>query len=162
MTTTAHNHNPSRSRIQNAFRALHIPTVGIRANATTGPTEWVDLSPPATPGHLGHLEAIGYHHGAAQTLNEVHTMSELGWVDIDHWVAVELATALRTAARSLTGLAMAVTPAETRQVARGAALGRIDTLRAYQTRRHGHPEAVTVATPHGTASNGRPNFHGGC
>jgi hypothetical protein len=162
VTATARNHSPSRSRIQNAFRALDIPTVGIRPNTATGPTTCVDLSPPTTPCDLGRLEAIGYDHGAAQTLTEVHTMTELGWVDIDHWVEVELATALRTAARSLTGLAMAVTPAETRELARGAALGRIDTLRAYQTRRHGDLEPDTVATPHRTASSGRPSFHGGC
>jgi len=162
VTATARNHSPSRSRIQNVFRALGIPTGGIRANPTTGPTAWIDLSPPSTPSDLGHLEAIGYDHGAAQTLTELHTMTELGWVDIDHWVAVELATALRTAARSLTGLAMAVTPAETRELARGAALGRIDTLRAYQTHRHGDLVTDAVATPHGTASSGRPNFHGGC
>lgn len=101
MTAAARNHSPSRSRIQNALRALGIPTGDIRANPAAGQTARVDLSPPTPPSDLGHLEAIGYDHGAAQTLTEVHTMTELGWVDIDHWVAVELAAALRTAARNL-------------------------------------------------------------
>lgn len=153
---------PRLSRGIKALRALGISTAGIRAARTPGSRTIPELSPPASPANLEQLEAVGYRYGAARTVAELRTIVELGWVDLDHWIGTELASAMREAARCVDGVSMALAPTEARQLARAAALGRIDTLRSVEGLLQTEPDPPVVGVTRTPSAGGRPDFHGGC
>jgi hypothetical protein len=162
VSTSPNERTPNTSRSLKALRALGIRGAGVRATKATGQQAWAELPPPTPPAHLGQLEPIGYQHGAARTAAELRTIVVLGWIDLDHWIATELAAAMRTAARCLNGVSMALAPTEARQLAHGAALARIDVLRAQSDRRKAKREHPSASMPLRAAAGPHLGFHGGC
>lgn len=161
MTSSTNERTPNTSRSLKALSALAIPTTGVRTTKVTGQRALAVLTPPTPPASLEQLEAIGYRHGAARAVAELRTIAELGWIDLDHWVATELAGAMRAAARCLNGLCMALAPPETRRLAHGAALARIDVLRAQSARPNDTDDRAT-STRLSASTGAHRAFHGGC
>jgi hypothetical protein len=123
--------------------------------------------PVTAPTELGDLEAIGYRHGGNVVQSEIDALVALGWFDFDHWVSTELAAALRRAGRTLT-TTNPLGSIAARRLAHGAALGRIDVLRAAtqscDERRHpasSMARPTPTPEPVGVAAH-RLGFHGGC
>ncbi len=161
MTSSTNERTPNTSRSLRSLNALGISTTGVRTTKVTGQRALAELPPPTPPASLEQLEAIGYRHGAARAVAELRTIAELGWIDLDHLIATELARAMRAAARSMNGLSMALAPPEARRLAYGAALARIDVLRAQSARPNDTDDRATFTRLSASAGAHR-GFHGGC